>query len=108
MTSDDYDIADLLSLVATERAERLCLRIGQPPVIRLGGEPHPIDGPAISPEGIDKLVRGLATTRQVRELRTQGKTEFIYDLKGVTQYIVMARMQNDLLHLELERLNAQQ
>jgi Tfp pilus assembly ATPase PilU len=101
-----YDITDLLTLVTTDRAEGLSLHTGEQPIVHLGGEPHPIKGPPITTENAETLLRSLATTRQVRELREHRAAEFIYTFGGSTQFRVQARIQHDQVQLELQRLAA--
>ena len=99
-------MTDLLTLITVDRAEGLSLRVGQQPVVHLGGEPHPIDGPAITPENAETLLRSLATARQVRKFREHGAVEFIYAFQYSTRFGVQARMQHDQIQLELQRLAA--
>ncbi|MEO6034345.1 MAG: hypothetical protein ABIQ35_03735, partial [Verrucomicrobiota bacterium] len=51
-----YDMTDLLTLVTTDRAEGLSLHTGQSPVVHLWGEPHPIEGPSLTPENAETLL----------------------------------------------------
>jgi len=100
----NYEITDLLTLVTAERAEGLSLHTGQWPLVHLGGEPHPIEGPPITPENAETLLRTLATPQQLREFREHRTTEFIYIFEDATQFRVQARMQQDEVQLELTRM----
>ncbi len=104
MPSGGYNMTDLLTLINAERAEGLSLNAGQPPVVHLDGKPCPVDGPPITPENAEMLLRSLATTRQVREFRKHGTAEFIYTFRDSTQFRVQAKMQHDQVQLELRRL----
>ena len=106
MSTSQYDMTDLLTLVYSERARGLSLHTGQPPVFHLGGEAHTVEGPAITPENADALLRSLASTRQVREFREHGTAEFLYTFRGSTQFRVQATLQHDEVHLDLQRLAA--
>ena len=106
MSSSGYDMTDLLTLITTDLAEGLTLHAGQPPVVHLGGEPHPIEGPPITPENAEALLRSLATTRQHREFRDHGTAEFMYTFQDSTQFRVQVRMHHDQVQLELQRLGA--
>ena len=103
----EYDINDLLTLVVTERANGLSLHTGQPPVVHLKGEAHPVEGPAITPENADAILRRLASTRQVREFREHASLEFTYTFHDSTQFRVQARMRNDQLRLDIFRRDAE-
>jgi hypothetical protein len=59
LMSDIYDLADLLQLIVAEGAEGLTLRTGKPPVVELRGISHTVEGPALSPENADILLRDL-------------------------------------------------
>src|SRR5690242_11214019 len=96
-----YDLNDLLTLVTEEGAEGLSLHSGQMPVVHLGGEPHAIAGPALTLENAEMLVKSLATTRQIRELRESRNSEFIYTFRESTQFKVQARIEDDQVQLDL-------
>ena len=102
--SNEYLMTDLLTLIVADRAEGMNLHTGHQPLIYLGGEPHVIAGPPITPENGEALFRSLATTRQIRELRAHGTVEFIYTFQGATQFRVQARLLDERLQLELERV----
>ena len=67
--------------ILSERADGLSLRAGNPPVVHLHADPHTIEGPAITPENAESLLRSLADTRQVRQLRETGGLEFVAVLR---------------------------
>ena len=102
----NYEITDLLTLVTTEHAEALSLHTGELPVVHLGGEPHLIEGPPITPETAERLLRSLATSRQVQEFGEQRSAEFIFTFRDSTQFRVQARKHHDQIHLELQRILA--
>jgi Tfp pilus assembly pilus retraction ATPase PilT len=99
-----YTTDDLLDLVVTENASALSLRVGRPPVVSLRGDTHVIEGPEISPENADEMLRGLATTRQIRELREQGRIELIHVTRTRAQFRVLVESVRDELHMDLERI----
>lgn len=102
--STDYDLTDLLRSVVTDRADTLSLHVGQPPVVHWQGEPHLVEGPDITPETADALLRSVGTTRQVQELREHGTAEFIYTFLESTQFGVKARLYYGEVQLDIERL----
>jgi Tfp pilus assembly ATPase PilU len=106
MSSAEYDMKDLLSLIESEHAEGLSLHPGQPPVVHLKGEPHTVEGPAITPENADGLFRALADTRRVREFRSHGSVDFVHAFQS-SQFKVLARAEHDAVYLDLRRLKAQ-
>jgi Tfp pilus assembly ATPase PilU len=106
MSSGEYDMKDLLTLVESEHAEGLSLHPGQPPVVHLKGEPHTVEGPPITPENADSLFRTLADTRRVREFRSGGSIEFVHTFRS-SRFRVQARAEHDAVYLDLRRLKAQ-
>ena len=93
---------DLLSLTTAERAEALRLHVGTPPVIVLRGEQHIVEGPPITAENAEELLRSIADTRQVREFRERGAAEFGYTFRGSSYFLVHATMEGENVGLDLQ------
>ena len=104
--SDGYDMTDLLTLAVSERAEGLSLQAGHPPIIHAHGEPHTIEGPALTPENAEALLRSLADTRRMREFHERGAAAFIHSFSNLAQFNVQARLEHDEVHIDLQRLAA--
>ena len=85
---------NLLTLIASEQARELRFRAGAPPVVVLGDEPHAMEGPPLTAEAAEQLLRSVATTRQMRELRERGAVTFIYTLQGTSPFLVNALLEN--------------
>jgi len=98
-----YSIDDLLDLVSTEQAEGLRLHVGAPPVIVLHSEQHTIEGPAITAENVDQLLRSVTDTRQMREFRERGAAEFVYVFRGSSRFLVRAKMEAQNVGFDLQR-----
>ena len=47
-----YSMSDLLQLVVAENASDLHIRVGAPPVIRVHGILHRVEGPSLKPEEV--------------------------------------------------------
>ena len=106
MSSSEYEMTDLLTLILSKRAEGLSLHVGKPPVVHLHAEPHAIEGPVITPENAESLLRSLADTRQVRQLRAAGGLEFVYTFRDVP-FRVQVRAEDEDVCLDLQRLKVQ-
>ena len=102
----NYEINDLLRLVVSEQAEALMLHPGEPPVIHLRDERHEVEGPAITPDNAEELWRGLADTRQMRQLREQHQLTFVHRYSDSAQFRVQAAFRDDTVKLDLQRLEA--
>ena len=94
---------DLLELVTGEQADGLSLHVGTPPVIVVRGECHTVEGPVITPENADQLVKSLADTRQARDIRERGKAEFVYTFRDSSRFLVRAKMEDENVGLDLQR-----
>jgi Tfp pilus assembly pilus retraction ATPase PilT len=106
MSSSEYDMTDLLTLILSERADGLSLHAGMPPVVHLHAEPHTVEGPAITPENAESLLRSLAGTRQVRQLRAAGGLEFVYTFRDVP-FRVQVRAEDENVCVDLQRVKVQ-
>jgi Tfp pilus assembly pilus retraction ATPase PilT len=102
--SEGYNIKDLLALAVSERAEKLILHTGQSPVVWVRGEACPIEGPAITPEHADSLLRSLAGTRYMREFYERGLVAFICTPADSAQFRVQAKLVGDEIQIDLEKV----
>jgi twitching motility protein PilT len=66
----------LLQLVVSEGAADLHLRVATPPVIRLHGVLHRIDGPPLRPEDTEELMRSITSEDHIQHVRERGGADF--------------------------------
>ena len=92
---------DLLHLVHSDGADRLRLQVGQPPVIVIDGEDQQIEGPAITVDDAERLLRSITDTRQRRDLREHGWVEFIYRFRGRASFVVRAKMEDENVSMDI-------
>src|SRR5438874_13771562 len=71
-----YSMSDLLQLVVAEGAADLHLRVGVPPVIRLHGVLHKVEGPSLRPEDTEELMRSITSEDHVQQVRERGGADF--------------------------------
>src|SRR3954462_2944355 len=71
-----YSMSDLLQLVVSEGAADLHLRVGVPPVIRLHGILHRVEGPPLRPEDTEELMRSITSEDHVQHVRERGGADF--------------------------------
>lgn len=90
-----YDMDHLLTLLTTEKARELQFRPGSPPVIVLEGEQHPLQGPPIMGDDVVRLLRTVANSRQMRDLRERGAVQFVCTVRGRSPFLVRARMEDE-------------
>src|ERR1051326_1216314 len=77
-----YELDDLLGLLAREGAQKLLLSVGSSPALFVQGEEFEIQAPPMTAENADVIVRSIAGTRQLREIREHGKADFISKKRG--------------------------
>src|SRR3954464_7077017 len=71
-----YSMSDLLQLVVAEGAADLHLRVGVPPVIRLHGVLHKVEGPSLKPEDTEELMRSITSVDHIQQVRERGGADF--------------------------------
>ncbi|HNQ89857.1 MAG TPA: type IV pilus twitching motility protein PilT [Verrucomicrobiota bacterium] len=71
-----YSMSDLLQLVVQEGAADLHLRVGVPPVIRLHGILHKVEGPLLRAEDTEELMRTITSEENVQHVRERGGADF--------------------------------
>ncbi len=69
-------MSDLLQLVVQENAADLHIRVGVPPVIRLHGILHKVEGPVLKPEDTEELMRTITSEENVQQVRERGTVDF--------------------------------
>jgi len=67
-----YSMSDLLQLVVAEGASDLHIRVGVPPVIRVHGTLHRVEGPPLKPEDTEELMRSIASEDHIQQVREKG------------------------------------
>jgi twitching motility protein PilT len=71
-----YQMSDLLQLMVSEGAADLHIRVGTPPVIRLHGVLHRVEGPPLRPEDTEELMRSITSEDHIQHVRERGGADF--------------------------------
>src|SRR5881394_4228388 len=71
-----YSMSDLLQLVVSEGAADLHLRANVPPVIRLHGVLHRVEGPPLKAEDTEELMRSITSEDHIQQCRERGGADF--------------------------------
>src|SRR5947199_10817940 len=71
-----YSMSDLLQLVVSEGASDLHIRVGTPPTIRVHGILHRVEGPALTPEETEELMRSITSEDHIQHVRERGSADF--------------------------------
>src|SRR6266705_836918 len=69
-------MSDLLQLVVAEGASDLHVRVGTPPTIRVHGILHRVEGPTLSPEDTEELMRSITSEDHIQQVRERGGADF--------------------------------
>jgi Tfp pilus assembly ATPase PilU len=87
----------LLTLLTTEKAKELQFRAGSPPIMVSEDQQCPLQGPPISGDDVTQLLRSMASSRQMRDLREYGAVQFIYIIRGRSPFLVRAKIEGENL-----------
>ena len=71
-----YSMSDLLQLVVSEGASDLHIRVGVPPVIRVHGILHRVEGPPLNPDDTEELMRSITSEDHIQHVRERGGADF--------------------------------
>ena len=71
-----YSMSDLLQLTVSEGASDLHRRVGIPPVIRVHGRLHRVEGPPLAAEDTEELSRSITSEDPIQAVREQGGSDF--------------------------------
>lgn len=71
-----YQMSDLLQLVVSEGSSDLHIRVGVPPVIRVHGILHRVEGPVLAPEDTEELMRSITSDDHIQHVRERGGADF--------------------------------
>jgi len=107
-----YSMSDLLQLMVSEGAADLHIRCNVPPVIRLHGILHRIEGPQLRPEDTEELMRSITSEDHVQQVRERGGADFGFAFGELARFrvsvfkerghfgMVLRQIPNKLLTLE--------
>ena len=73
-----YSMSDLLQLVVSEGASDLHTRVGCAPTIRVNGTLHRVEGPALTPETSEELMRSITSEEHIQQVRERGGADFAF------------------------------
>ena len=85
-----YQMSDLLQLVVSEGAADLHIRVGIPPVIRLHGILHRVEGPPLRPEDTEELMRSITSEDHIQQIREKGGADFGFAFGELARFRVSA------------------
>lgn len=85
-----YQMSDLLQLMVSEGAADLHIRCNIPPVIRLHGVLHRVEGPLLRPEDTEELMRSITSEDHIQQIREKGGADFGFAFGELARFRVSA------------------
>jgi len=98
------EMNELLQLVVDEGVSDLHLEVGAPPVIRLHGEMTPLDLPDLTPEDTKRLIKSIASPKQLQQIEDDGGTDFGIAFEDQARFRVSAFRQKGVLGAVLRQI----
>src|ERR1700761_8720958 len=107
-----YSMSDLLQLMVSEGASDLHVRVGTAPTIRVHGTLHRVEGPALTPEGSEELMRSITSEEHIQSTRERGGADFGFAFGDAARFrvsvfkekgnfgLVLRQIPNKLLTME--------
>ncbi len=85
-----YQMSDLLQLMVSEGAADLHIRVNIPPVIRLHGILHRVEGPPLKAEDTEELMRSITSEDHIQQIREKGGADFGFAFGELARFRVSA------------------
>ena len=102
-----YQMSDLLQLMVSEGAADLHIRVGIPPVIRLHGILHRVEGPVLKPEDTEELMRSITSEDHIQHIREKGGADFGFAFGELARFRVSAFKEKGNFALVLRQIPSQ-
>jgi twitching motility protein PilT len=71
-----YEMNDLLELVVEQGASDLHLQVKQPPTLRINGTMTPVEGPPLTVQDTEELMKSITSSSNQEKLKTTGGADF--------------------------------
>ena len=81
-------MSDLLHLMVSEGGSDLHVRVGVPPAMRLHGILQKVDGPALTNETAEELMRSITSDDSIQEVRERGGADFAFAFGELARFRV--------------------
>lgn len=83
-----YAMSDLLHLMVQEGGSDLHVRVGVPPAMRLHGILQKVDGPALTNDTAEELMRSITSDDSIQEVRERGGADFAFAFGELARFRV--------------------
>lgn len=83
-----YELNEILEMMYETEATGLYLTVGNPPIIRIQGKPHVVDGPSLEPKDTHAMMNAIASTRHQESIKSRGGADFAFSYADKTRFRV--------------------
>jgi twitching motility protein PilT len=83
-----YEMNDLLELMVDQGASDLHIQVKQPPTLRMSGTMTPVDGPPLTAQESEDLMKAITSTAHQERLKTTGGADFGFAYKNQARFRV--------------------
>lgn len=83
-----YEMNDLLELMVNQGASDLHIQVKQPPTLRINGTMTPVDGPLLTPQDTEDLMKAITSTSNQEMVKTTGGADFGFAYQGKSRFRV--------------------
>src|SRR5438034_34728 len=85
------DFKAVLQQLVQLGASDLHLKVGRPPTVRLNGDLHPLEFPALKPEDLKSLAEQLMNPKQVKQFTDEKECDFAIGVPGIGRNRIPSR-----------------
>lgn len=71
-----YEMDDLLDLMIEADASDLHIQVGQTPCLRISGSLEPVEGPVLTPEATEAMMRAITPERHLKSAQERGSADY--------------------------------
>jgi twitching motility protein PilT len=71
-----YEMNDLQEMMVDQGASDLHIQVNQPPTLRISGTMVPVDGPKLTPQDSEDLMKAITSTSHQEQLQSRGGADF--------------------------------
>jgi twitching motility protein PilT len=83
-----YEMNDLLELMVDQGASDLHIQVKQPPTLRISGSMTPVEGPPLSAQDAEDLMKAITSSSNQEKLKTTGGADFGFAYQGKARFRV--------------------
>ena len=83
-----FNFKTVLQQLVQLNASDLHLKVGRPPTVRLNGDLHPLELPALKPEDLKSLAEQLMNPKQVKQFTDDKECDFAIGVPGIGRFRV--------------------